>query len=264
MYKDISKYLTKYEYYVRRYSSANKSLTEKYLRYLRDIKINDKTIENHELLQYEFDNFNNKYVRKNITNKAEINEFNMVSTRYVYIFNSAMGKAIGKIIPKRRVNMYSDIIRDNHRLLIGIINNSIKKTCIFTQYYGLVKVLESFLDSYNISYVTVTGRNPGERADLISRFKLDDSIQVIIATNQVIGVGVTLVEANTMLVFGTPWRQTDMNQLTDRIHRIGQTDDCYIYDIYLDTEDKNLSDRTKEILDWSNNMTSTYIDEIRT
>ena len=65
------------------------------------------------------------------------------------------------------------------------------------------------------------------------------------------------------MIFGTPWRQADLDQLSDRIHRIGQIHDVTIEIFGLNSPGhKNLYDRMIEILTWSGKMTDTYIDGI--
>ena len=98
------------------------------------------------------------------------------------------------------------------------------------------------------------------RMEILREFKENPSILVLVATSQTIGTGVTLTEANQMFFFGPPWRDSDFAQCSDRIHRIGQTDDCYIYSVLLDTgDDLNLSTRMDNILNWSREMTSSVI-----
>jgi hypothetical protein len=74
-------------------------------------------------------------------------------------------------------------------------------------------------------------------------------------------VGVTLTEADLMYFFGTPWRSTDLEQASDRIHRIGQTSPCRIRVAVLQTAEPNLSSRMQDILDWSAEMFGGLIED---
>ena len=97
--------------------------------------------------------------------------------------------------------------------------------------------------------------------DKIQAFKNDDDIEVLIATSQTLSTGVTLIEANQMFFFGTPWRSADYDQCCDRIYRIGQNTDVNIYNVLLDTGGKeNLSTRMNDILKWSGEMFTSMID----
>ena len=64
-----------------------------------------------------------------------------------------------------------------------------------------------------------------------------------------------------MLFFGTPYRSADFDQACDRIYRIGQTSDVFIYNVLLDSPQKNITDRIKEILDWSGGMFNDLIND---
>ena len=97
--------------------------------------------------------------------------------------------------------------------------------------------------------------------EAIDQFKYDDTVDVLVATPQTLGTGVTLTEANQMFFFGTPWRSADFDQCCDRIHRIGQTSSVYIFNILLKSQEKNLSSRIDEIMQWSGDMFGAMINE---
>lgn len=259
-YKEVSKYTDKYEAYVRRYSRAPASLTESYLRYIKNTVIDEKNVRVHEFTLSEFKQFSIKYIKPYITNREILKDFEFCETRYIHIFGSALGHAIGDILPKRRAEMFIEIIETHKKDFIEKILDNPRKVCLFSASKPVVKQLSKVMKEAHIGYVELTGDNEKERPQLIEKFKNDESIKVMVASNQVIGVGVTLVESNTMYIFGTPWRKSDFNQLSDRIHRIGQTETCYINIVGLKTEAPNLFDRMLHILNWSGKMTNTYID----
>ena len=122
-----------------------------------------------------------------------------------------------------------------------------------------VNKLCEMLTKNGISFVKITGSNAKDRKTLIDKFKNDDSCDCLVGTNSTMGVGVTITCANQELIFGAPWRKADFDQLSDRIHRIGQTTDCFIYNCLLRSQEKNLSDRMDEILTWSGDMVDSYI-----
>jgi SNF2 family DNA or RNA helicase len=262
MFKPIKKYAARYEELVKKYTTAPKKLTEEYLEYIRDTRIKGLEVAVHELTLQEFLNYGNQYVKPNIKDKNELKEFIEIETKYVKFRESAMGKAIGAIIPKRRAQMYIDIINENTSDILKYIEEAPKKVCLFSASLLVVKRLDEILTEKKIGHVTITGANSSERPLLLQKFREDDTVDVILGTNQTLSVGVTLTEANIMLIFGTPWRDSDFRQLCDRIHRIGQTDECYIYKVYLKSGTKNLSDRMDEILEWSKDMTDSYIDTL--
>ena len=153
------------------------------------------------------------------------------------------------------ISMYSE----NSSEFLKMIKENTKKTLIFSQFKGVANYIYHDLCDNGIGAVCITG-DVKNRMEILRAFKENDSISVLVATSQTIGTGVTLVEANQMFFFGPPWRQADFDQCSDRIHRIGQTDDVYIYSVILDTgAELNLSTRMDDILLWSKKMTESVI-----
>jgi SNF2 family DNA or RNA helicase len=118
------------------------------------------------------------------------------------------------------------------------------------------------LQSNNIGCVKIVGETK-DRMDMIQKFKNEDVIDVLLATTQTLSTGVTLTEASQMLFFGVPYRSADYNQACDRIHRIGQTQDLYIYTVLLNSEgnEKNITERINDIMRWSGDMFDSLITE---
>jgi SNF2 family DNA or RNA helicase len=55
--------------------------------------------------------------------------------------------------------------------------------------------------------------------------------KVFVGTIRAGGVGITLTKANYLIMNDYPWTSGDFDQATDRIHRIGQTQNCTIYEV---------------------------------
>ena len=67
------------------------------------------------------------------------------------------------------------------------------------------------------------------RKSMIERFKSDPSVNFIILSPDVAGIGLTLVEANHVIHYGRWWNPAKESQATDRVYRIGQTKDVHVY-----------------------------------
>lgn len=186
-------------------------------------------------------------------------DFKRLYTNFIMMEKQAMGEAMGEILPKYRAQMFIDMYAQNKMQFINKINENTKKVVIFSPFLEVVKYIYNDMKASGIGIVKITGEDKDRIKDII-RFKEDDTIQVLIATSQTLGTGVTLTEANILYFFGTPWRSTDYKQASDRIHRIGQTDDVIIYNVLLKSEGKNLSTRMQEILSWSDEMFNGLID----
>ena len=265
IYDELSKtqgdYKTKYFEYVKKYMSCD---NDKLQAYMDLIKILDESgydiVGIHELDLDLYKNFDKMYVIPNITNHKELEDFKLCSTRYLRLRASCMGKAIGEIIPMRRKNMFIQIYKDNKDLIIKMIKRAEKKTVIFSPLLEVVNFISKDLKESGVENIKIIGETKN-RIDEINKFKNSDSIDVLIATDKTLSTGVTIVEANQMFFFGTPWRSADYNQCCDRIYRIGQNVDVYIYNVLLMTKGGNLSTKMNKILNWSEGMFNSFVVE---
>lgn len=170
-----------------------------------------------------------------------------------YCWLKIMGEFIGGFLLKLRNNMCKDIIE--HSNLIDIVKNSEKKTLIFTSYVECVEYARDYFKKNRMKPLCIYGKTTGDLKSIISEFKQDDEKNPLIATIQTLSTGVTLTEANTIVFLNKPWRYIDYQQASDRVHRIGQDTEVFIYTLLLDTgNEKNLSTSMEEIMDWSKEM----------
>ena len=259
-FEKVKPYAEEFEFLVNKFcKGAPAHLKEEYLKYLRNTIIKGKYMDIGEYKIEQFLNFSKKYIYPNIHDKRILKRFQFLEAKYVFIRRSAMGLAIGEILPKRRAEMFCSIIDENEEEIVSIIDEGIKKTALFSNSLTVVNKICEMLTKNGISFVKITGSNAKDRKALIDKFKNDDSCDCLVGTNSTMGVGVTITCANQELIFGAPWRKADFDQLSDRIHRIGQTTDCFIYNCLLRSQEKNLSDRMDEILTWSGDMVDSYI-----
>lgn len=218
-----------------------------------------KNEELHELdLEY-VENFMKKIRNERIQKKEDRDQYDYYLKNYVRFKPHCLGVAFGEILPPYRRDMFIALYAENAALFQQKIKENVKKTLIFTQFKGVAEYIHRDLNRSEIGTVMITG-DVKERLEILKAFKENDSIRVLVATSQTLGTGVTLVEANQMFFFGPPWRSADFEQCSDRIHRIGQTDECFIYTVVLDTgAELNLSTRMDDILQWSKKMTDATI-----
>lgn len=218
----------------------------------------DKNEEIHELDKEYVENYMAK-AKVSIRVKADRDRYDYLIKKYARYKAHCLGLAFGEILPPYRRDMFISLYEDNRRYFINAITSNVKKTLIFTQFKGVANFIHSDLNKNGIQTGLITG-DVKDRLSVLKDFKDNDKTQVLVATSQTIGTGVTLTEANQMFFFGPPWRDSDFEQCSDRIHRIGQTDDCHIYTVTLDTgEILNLSTRMDNILAWSKQMTHAVI-----
>lgn len=170
-----------------------------------------------------------------------------------YVWMKIMGEVIGNLLLKLRNEMCKGIIE--HAGIDKIIKESKKKTLLFTSYTECVEYARDYLKKKGFSPVCVYGETTNKLKDILRRFREDDDVNPLIATIQTLSTGVTLTEANTIIFLNKPWRYNEYQQASDRIHRIGQDTEVFIYTLLLDTDGReNLSTGMERVMEWSKEM----------
>lgn len=238
-----------------KYSKAPRKDLDEYMKYLEH-----PFEQYHEAYLEKMKNFVMQYVTPNIIYPVDAKNFKEAETAYLRMKERATGKALGEVMHPRRKEMFVQLYEQNKKEIIRMIKDATKKTVIFSTLLEVVDYISKDLEKQGVKNVKIVGGS-GDRMKLIQQFKNDEETEVLIATSQTLSTGVTLIEANQMFFFGTPWRSADYNQCCDRIYRIGQTTDVNIYNVLLDTGGElNLSTRMNDILNWSDNMFNNMIE----
>lgn len=222
------------------------------------LTVTGKTEYLHEIDQMFMEN-HMKTITERIRNREERNQYIFLIKNFVRYRAHCLGVAFGQILPKYRKDMFIAMYDENKSKFISMIKENPKKSLIFSQFKDVVNYIIKDLNENGIGAVCITG-DVKNRMEILREFKENDNVMVLVATSQTIGTGVTLTEASQMFFFGQPWRDADFEQCSDRIHRIGQTDEVFIYTVSLDTGGElNLSTRMDDIITWSKKMTSAVI-----
>ena len=102
------------------------------------------------------------------------------------------------------------------------------KVIVWTNFVDNVDWICNYFNNEGI--VGISGNvKPKERDYLISEFRNNNDINILVATPGVAREGLTLVEANYSIFFDRNFSLENYLQAQDRIYRISQTKDCYIY-----------------------------------
>ena len=109
-----------------------------------------------------------------------------------------------------------------------------EKVIIFTEHKDtlnyLVSRIESLLGNPD-AVVSIKGGMPREqRRHIEAQFKQDKDTLVLVATDAA-GEGINLQRAHLMINYDLPWNPNRLEQRFGRIHRIGQTEVCYLWNI---------------------------------
>jgi SNF2 family DNA or RNA helicase len=79
----------------------------------------------------------------------------------------------------------------------------------------------------------LTGDATGAQRDkAVQSFQTDDQCRLLVATPKAGGVGLNLVAANYVFHFDHWWNPATVQQATDRVHRIGQTKEVFVYHLW--------------------------------
>jgi DNA repair protein RAD5 len=79
------------------------------------------------------------------------------------------------------------------------------KAVVFSQFLGMLDLIEHQLKQENISYVRMEGSTPHkERTRIVSTFQKDPKVQIFVVSLKTAGVGLNLVAANKVFLVD-PW-----------------------------------------------------------
>ncbi|MBP7075183.1 MAG: DEAD/DEAH box helicase, partial [Rhabdochlamydiaceae bacterium] len=97
-----------------------------------------------------------------------------------------------------------------------------QKLVVFSQYLGMLDIIESYLQSEKIGYSSIRG-STRDRKEQVMRFRDDPKCEVFVGSLQAAGVGIDLISASVVIHYDRWWNPAKENQATDRVHRMGQS-----------------------------------------
>ncbi|MBA2519396.1 MAG: DUF3883 domain-containing protein [Chloroflexia bacterium] len=109
-----------------------------------------------------------------------------------------------------------------------------RKLIIFTEQRDTLRYLEDRIKQLlgrPEAVVTITGgMGREERRNAQARFTHDKDIEILLATDAA-GEGINLQRAHLMVNYDLPWNPNRLEQRFGRIHRIGQTEVCHLWNL---------------------------------
>jgi len=124
------------------------------------------------------------------------------------------------------------IIQDDRRMVDE--NGRRRKMVIFTEHRDtLTYLLEriSTLFGRDEMLVSIDGSVPREKRRAVEdRFRNDPDVHFLVATDAA-GEGINLQRAHLMINYDLPWNPNRLEQRFGRIHRIGQTEVCHLWNL---------------------------------
>ncbi|MCU7904399.1 MAG: DEAD/DEAH box helicase [Candidatus Thiodiazotropha sp. (ex Epidulcina cf. delphinae)] len=102
-----------------------------------------------------------------------------------------------------------------------------RRILLFSQFTGMLKLIEEAVGEAGIGYVKLTGRTR-DRATPVERFQAGRAPLFLISLKAG-GVGLNLTAADTVIHYDPWWNPAVERQATDRAHRIGQDNPVFVY-----------------------------------
>lgn len=136
----------------------------------------------------------------------------------------------------------SELINSSAKLIATIkildeIRLKGEKVIVFTERRDMQRMLQRiFLDNYELTTSIINGEsksstegNNPSRQKTIDNFQEKEGFNIIIMSPLAAGIGLNVVGANHVIHYSRHWNPAKENQATDRVYRIGQTKEVFIY-----------------------------------
>lgn len=115
-------------------------------------------------------------------------------------------------------------------LLMDMLPNLVeegRRILLFSQFTGMLKLIEKALREHKIPYVILTGQTK-DRASVINQFQ-NGVVPIFLISLKAGGMGLNLTAADTVIHYDPWWNPAVENQATDRAYRIGQDKPVFVY-----------------------------------
>ncbi|KAF5751779.1 DNA excision repair protein ERCC-6-like isoform X1 [Tripterygium wilfordii] len=104
------------------------------------------------------------------------------------------------------------------------------KVLIFSQTRKMLNIIQELVLSKGYNFLRIDGTTKAsERLRIVNDFQEGVGAPIFLLTSQVGGLGLTLTEADRVIVVDPAWNPSTDNQSVDRAYRIGQKKDVLVY-----------------------------------
>lgn len=111
--------------------------------------------------------------------------------------------------------------------LLGELVAEGRRVLVFSQFVEMLRLIEADLAEAGIGSLSLTGSTTN-RAEVLDAFAQGDA-PVFLLSLKAGGVGLTLTEADTVILYDPWWNPAVERQAMDRTHRIGQTKPVFVH-----------------------------------
>lgn len=132
----------------------------------------------------------------------------------------------------RKWDELSKLLQDNQCMFTG--DGQREKLIIFTEHRDTLRYLTDKIRTLFGSMESVVTIHGGmlrdDRRKVEEMFRQDKDVRILIATDAA-GEGINLQRAHLMINYDLPWNPNRLEQRFGRIHRIGQTEVCHLWNL---------------------------------
>ena len=116
------------------------------------------------------------------------------------------------------------------------------------------ETINGLMEEFGEQAIKIDGSVSGQkREEAVEQFQNNDSIRLFVGNIQAAGVGLNLTAASSVAFLELPWTPGDLQQASDRVHRIGQNKSVNIYYLLasgtIEEEIAELIDKKRRVLD---------------
>ena len=136
--------------------------------------------------------------------------------------------------------------------LLQEARESQQKVVVYSQYLGMLDIIEKYLKSEGIGYASLRG-STRDRKEQIALFATDPTCEVFVASLKAAGLGIDLTSASVVIHYDRWWNAARENQATDRVHRYGQSRGVQVFKLVtkntFEERIDQIIERKKDLLD---------------
>ncbi|RMH19409.1 MAG: DEAD/DEAH box helicase [Acidobacteria bacterium] len=120
-----------------------------------------------------------------------------------------------------RAERYASGKWELYQELLGEALGSGQKVVVFSQYLGMITLMQRHLEALGVGYAVLTGASTG-RGAIVERFNHDPRCRVFLGSLKAGGTGIDLIGGSVVIHYDRWWNAAREDQATDRVYRIGQ------------------------------------------
>jgi superfamily II DNA or RNA helicase len=132
-----------------------------------------------------------------------------------------------------------------------------QKVVVFTQFLGMIELMERHLRELGVEHVTLTGAT-AKRGEIVDRFNRHPGCRVFLGSLKAGGTGIDLVGGSVVIHYDRWWNAAREDQATDRVYRIGQKRAVQVFKL---VTEGTLEEKISAIIDRKRRMMESVVQE---